>query len=663
MDSIIGRFSKTFVGLLLVCSLIFNTIGSAVVLAVDEPASSDTASQIDTTNLTVTNSESTPDATVEPTPTPTPTNDGVTEDTTIIGPASPTGNASRTYIYNKATGMWENDYYIWDPATNQTSPKNPPNYSYNPLTGMWDTTEWLYNPVTGIYEANIVSVAVNPSLQGGAVVDEGNTKGPIDTVAASGIFNLFFNAVISNHITSSAQSGDALVSGNTLAGNASSGDASALLSIFNLINSAWSYLTGHPILFTANINGDLVGDMYIDPGNLAVTQTEPVIANLQVNTASNDQIDNNIKLDVVSGDAVVQLNTSAGDATTGKATAMVNIINLLNSSIGAGQSFLGMLNINGNLNGDILLPESVLQLLSDNSTASSVSRNISANVTDNQAINNQITTNAQTGLATLSNNTMAGNAVSGQAVNNITLLNLTGKQVMGQDALLVFVNVLGNWTGLIMNAPIGSTAGLIGNTVNENGLQPLSGEVAINATSSNQINNRLVIDAISGDATVSDNSKAGNASSGDASASANVLNMINSSFALSGWFGILFINVLGNWYGSFGVNTAAGNPVMTPPATLENIVNRPTFGFAPTNQAYDSYGNNAAAIDVDSAPTTTATSQLFTGTLGEQNNPTQPVTIDDTPLPIYLWVALAGLLTLGLMALAGQMRHRTAATA
>jgi len=48
-------------------------------------------------------------------------------------------------------------------------------------------------------------------------------------------------------------------------------------------------------------------------------------------------------------------NTTAGSATTGDAAAIANIVNVINSIIGAGQSFIGTININGNLDGEILL--------------------------------------------------------------------------------------------------------------------------------------------------------------------------------------------------------------------------------------------------------------------------------------------------------------------
>ena len=151
-------------------------------------------------------------------------------------------------------------------------------------------------------------------------------------------------------------------------------------------------------------------------------------------------------------------------------------MNLMNTSIGAGQSFLGMVNIYGDLNGDILLPPGVLDsLLSGNSQPAatlntSVNNDTSAvaNLNNNTSINNQVNAIAQSGVASVNNNTTAGSAATGNASTNVTLYNMTGREIVGKDALLVFVNVLGKWVGMIVNAPNGTTAGMLGGGISQN---------------------------------------------------------------------------------------------------------------------------------------------------------------------------------------------------
>src|SRR5690606_26762954 len=87
---------------------------------------------------------------------------------------------------------------------------------------------------------------------------------------------------------------------------------------------------------------------------------------------------------------------------------------------------------------------------------------------DTQSIVNNINTAAASGNANVSNNTQAGNATTGDAQTNVTILNLTGRNVVAANSLLVFVNVLGEWVGVIVDAPAGSTSAALGTGVTEN---------------------------------------------------------------------------------------------------------------------------------------------------------------------------------------------------
>ncbi len=102
-----------------------------------------------------------------------------------------------------------------------------------------------------------------------------------------------------------------------------------------------------------------------------------------------------------------------------------------------------------------------------------------------------------------------------------------------------------------MNAPAGATAAAYGSNVTENTTN--NSTTNINSNNIENITNNLNVNAKSGNADVSKNTNAGNATSGNANAAVNILNLEGSSFNASGWFGILFINVFGNWKGSFGV--------------------------------------------------------------------------------------------------------------
>lgn len=522
-----------------------------------------------------------------------------TASTPQTGPDKPTGAESSSYVQNKETGNWESDTYIWDPNTGKTTPKNEAKYSYNPATSQWETTEWRYDAPSGKYVPNVVTtsnqapVDLSPEEKAKALENTASESGaPSSTPAKEansqsadsnngakkntdneGFFSGFFNAVISNDIGSSATSGDAAVSGNTQGGSATSGDAAAIANIINMLQSTWGW-AGDFTSFMADIYGNVVGDIVLNPEKTGLNPSTPKM-DVDINAENNASINNNVNLQAKSGDATVSKNTKAGNATSGDATAVANIINLINSSISAGNSFMGMVNIHGNLDGDILLPPEILKQIKALSLGQT-NTNVTAKSATYHTINNNITQNTTSGNAAVDKNTQAGSATTGNTANDLSIINLTGRQVVGDNALLVFVNVFGKWVGMIVDAPAGSTSAALGGGITANKTMsgaPINGNLEINEKNNHTINNNVTVGAESGDATVSENTSAGNATTGDTETAVNIANISNSQLALTKWFGVLFINVFGFWNGSFGVDTSAGEkpaPVVTPSSARTN---------------------------------------------------------------------------------------------
>lgn len=450
-------------------------------------------------------------------------------------------------------------------------------------------------------ENTTLAAPANPSADGSTgVTDTGpGSRNTANRAAALNRDNHSTTDIgMNNDIALDATSGNTRVTDNTDGGDATSGNAQSVANIANLLQSSGTTAFGPGTkTFTADINGDVTGDFMFDPA--AILNTGPGSTNaannsLKVNTndsnSTNARINNNIDVGATSGNATVADNTTGGNATTGNAQAVVNLMNLINSTVAAGQSFVGTVNINGDLNGDILLPPGVLdQLLASSGPGSNnlVSTNLANNSvltnTANLGINNDITSTATTGNARVSDNTRAGSATSGTAGTNVTLLNLTGSNVVGKNNLLVFVNVLGTWVGMIMNAPQGANTAQLGGGVTSNtgpgSNNTLLTDAALNSTATNTanlgINNKVNVHANSGNANVTENTLAGNARSGNAKTAVNILNLQGSNLSLSDWFGVLFINVFGKWTGSFGVNTSAGDPVI---AAAGNGTTPPTGG-------------------------------------------------------------------------------------
>lgn len=543
------------------------------------------------------------------------------------GTDKPTGAWAGTFAYNSCTGLYENKYYTWSPATHTATYIWPMTYSCDTASWRWEAQQYVYVAAKNDYEPSTVYA---DQLPAGATLAAGSpqicvppasqppqpavssTAAPQDPTtgnsgAASGTnstaagLNTSNNASMTNYIGSVALSGNALVSGNTTGGDATSGPANAMANVLNAIQSTTS-LAG-AATFVANIDGTVQGDLLIDPSVIQPASGPGALNatnNLTVNAKNSGQIDNTVNLNATSGNAQVSDNTKAGGATSGNATAVADVMNMINTMIGANQSFVGVININGNLQGNILVPQNFIDtLLASNAPTATMSvptstlNNVSGNITTDSAITNNVTSKAQSGQASVAANTTAGAAATGTATTNVTVFNLTGSNVIGKNALLVFVNVLGRWVGVIMNAPAGSTAAAFGGDISANN------NAVTTASTDNRITNDIAVAAKSGDASVTGNTTAGGARSGNADTAVNLLNVSNSNYSLSNWFGVLFINVFGSWFGNFGVLTPAAQHSATsqPASPAAPSAARPprVFQFRPAAAVGASAGGSTGA--------------------------------------------------------------------
>jgi hypothetical protein len=517
--------------------------------------------------------------------------------------------------------------------------------TYDPVTGRWNNGQWYFDSATGQYQSVPVPVTVIPDPplieQPPATIAEPGQLPVTDTqplpvvsdVVTSTDTGVVVDNTITNNQTADAITGDAAVVNNTLAGNATSGNASDASTTLNLINSSvGGESTPGVARFVSNISGDVFGDLYINPmivGALSLQSAANPVTTHQsdavLDATTINSIANKINLNATTGTATVAGNTTAGDATSGNANAVANVMNIINSIIGANQSFIGTINIYGNLDGDILIaPDLIPQLLAGN-TVPPVGGSVVATITDTQTIANIINLNASTGTASVVGNTLAGQATTGTAQTNIVILNLSGHQVIATNSLLVFVNVLGKWVGVIVDAPAGSTAAALGTGVSKNDVSNQS----ITASTDNRITNDITINATSGDAAVVGNTTAGNATTGNATASANILNMTQSSFGLGGWFGVLFINVFGSWFGSFGVDTSNGNT-----DTIAAVPPRPSSGIPQVFSFVPKQSPRVSSVAAISQTTSTPSSYATTPTTVAASTPLPSVAVSAPVVPV-----------------------------
>ena len=515
-------------------------------------------------------------------------------DTTCVN--HPTDPDARTYTFNLEKSVWENEHFSWNPAVCVITPKVAPEYTYNTNTHLWDTALWEYQLSKNGYILVNESVATPPPLS----LTHG---GPVPVATSVKVIDTDSHVSVNNKIDSKSETGAATVRDNQQAGDAITGNAVSSVTSVNLIQSKASITSPGGTTFTKNIKDDVTGDFLVDP--VAFAQPAGTNAgnqgNLQINQKVSASLRNDVTVQADSGSATVANNKQAGNATTGNASAVVDVLNLINSVVAANQSFLGTVNIYGNYNGNILVPANSLNTLITDDSGSP--RTSTATVTprdDKLVVTNNVDLVATSGNATVTGNGHSGNAISGDAFTKLMILNFSGRIVNAKNSLLVFVNVIGSWKGLIMDAPTGTTsaaisggAGLVSGTggsdvfaEGEQANRTVGTDVAqsINTSQSVTVTNNISAHATSGNASVTDNRAAGNAVTGKATAIVNIANIFNSSFSLSHWFGVLFINVFGTWIGNFGAAKpdAVVNSSTPPPRPDRSDTTKPAIVFSLT---------------------------------------------------------------------------------
>jgi len=513
-------------------------------------------------------------------------------------------------------------------TTTTPTTTTPPSttYTYDAATGHWNTSKWYYDAQTGTYQPVVTqSTTVAPASTTTPTTPTVITPQTSNSTTASGQQTSTTGTNDTNQTTATttdgatATTGNATVAENTTGGNATTGNAASTATILNTVNSTLSTPNNQAVAsFVTNVMGDVNGDILLQPMILKAELEAGTPTSSAATVTNTNNLTNNVNLSATSGNAGVVGNTTGGNATSGTANTVANVVNIINSFVSANQSFVGTINIYGNLNGDILIaPDFISQLIASNGgatadatqTADPTTTTLSS--TDMQNIVNNVSLAAQSGKAAVMDNTTAGNATSGSANTNVVLFNLTGHQIVASNSLLVFVNVLGKWVGVIVDAPVGATAAAIGNGVtSDTTVQP---NLSIVSDNNDQVTNNINLASTSGNATVAANTLAGNAVSGNATSSANIANISNDQFGLTGWFGVLFINVFGNWIGSFGINTSAGNPLVnqSPSGSSSHkvieFIPKTASQYAPNLTLVSSNNNNGYSASTTSSGTNVAT--------------------------------------------------------
>src|SRR3972149_8937717 len=211
------------------------------------------------------------------------------------------------------------------------------------------------------------------------------------------------------------------------------GDAASEVDIVNLANTN---------LVNSTVNYTILNIYLDEDGNIDLTKSEALefesSANLVVNQQNTATVNNTVLAVANTGEN--SIDGTAGTITTGSASVIVNIINFINANlINANWNFV-LINIFGNLVGNIILPEPPPA----GGSGADGGLLLSANQTNDADIQNDVAASANTG-----NNGIdgSGSIQTGDAFSFVNLQTYANSNLIGGNYNYLLINNFGIWNG------------------------------------------------------------------------------------------------------------------------------------------------------------------------------------------------------------------------
>lgn len=493
--------------------------------------------------------------TVTPTDTPTPTTTDNTATTTTT--SDTTSNTGDNSIGTSPTPTI-------DPSL---TPTDTPTPTVDPsLITPTDTP--TPDPSTVTPTSDPSTVTPTPSVPDGANVS--NNANVSDNSISSA--NTGDNAVIATD-SSSLNNPDNSCQPSQGGGSINTGNAVSTTAVDNSINS--TSLNSQVVYQTINLFVDSSGDINLsDPFKIAaaVIPQHPDDSTINVNVTNVNNyayLNNNVVSYANTGNNTINgSGGTAGVINTGDAYSLVSLLNKVNFTIINSAVHIVTINIFGNLNGNIILP--------DLTTASSCATcGISLDASNSATVTNNVNSQAISGQNDING---SGSIATGNANSMVNLLNLINSNFSGVNINGLFINVLGVWDGSFIGwGDMTAETGGASLNLYETGPPSASGNIAsgdvANITNNAIVNNNVTSTANTGGNTI--NGK-GTITTGNAFSLVSIINFINTNFInSSGFFG--FLNIFGNWTGNIGgksqfaaLNTQNNDSNTPPPLNISN---------------------------------------------------------------------------------------------
>lgn len=588
-----------------------------------------------------------------PTPPPEPTTPPAPEAPTLEAILAPTPTPIAE----------ENQSESIDPSpsptteTSSVSESNSNEYTDNNYSGpeangnVGDTTITTGNAtttgtITTSANNNLADTSVSEEAGGTTVTNSGNGSESDNSAAVNedaSINTIQDNqATVLNDLTLQSDSGNSSASQNVGDTSITTGDANTSGTVVTELNSNLAGLA----VSEFNVADDQVGDLILDfaasciigcdifnsslvenTGNGSDSENSAALAQNQTNSTTqnnNATLENDLLLTSNSGNNIADKNTGGNTMVeTGDANTEANVLNFLNNNV-AGQVIFGIVNIFGDLIGDIILPETTptsgIVANTGNGTGSTNIATLDQAFTNdtfqtnNAEIINNLNLEAQTGDNQAGKNTGGNTTIeTGDANIETQVLNIVNSNISLGNWWLVLVNEAGEWIGRLVGSPEDSnfagsegtqfsvdangdvTAQNIGNGSDSQNTISTT-QSANNNTIQNNIakilNNINLISNTGGNSTSSNTGGNTAVKTGDANVIANLVNFVNNNIVGSGKLTVVTINVFGKWVGNFLSPGAHKNSLQTETVTEQENTTTEALTSQPTIQTNNSSSNN-----------------------------------------------------------------------
>ena len=402
-------------------------------------------------------------------------------------------------------------------------------------------------------EQGVMEVTPTPSQEDVSLNNSGNIENNIDSVAITGE-----NEIIATDSAVITLEEDSLKSeeNNQPDSNSSTietGNAISEATVVNdinstSINSAVNYQIIN-IIYDEEANIDLSNPIEIATSVLSEKPNDQIITVKSTGINNFAYVSNDIVTNANSGENSIDTSEENADIQTGNAYATTLLLNKVNFITVNSQIHVVMINIYGDIKGDIILPDI------DYSNEGCSTCGISILADNNAVVENNVDSNAVSGQNSINTSGSTADIQTGDAVSTVNNVNFVNSNYIGVGIQSLYITTFGEWNGDFIGwsnvNPQEGGQSLILNYVaagDGDGYCDLcTGDIYIN-------NNAVVLNNVLSNANTGGNTiigKNSNIKTGNAYSNVSILNFINTNVINSfGFFG--FINIFGRLNGNIG---------------------------------------------------------------------------------------------------------------